>query len=123
MKISLYSILVIALSFMFFSCNDQNTKTEVLNTDLTGKYTIYRVENGAEILNRNQYVEIVKKDNKYCLNRHTLGSEFLENSIYLDVENDTMFYENDIKKLTKIYISKGELYVYLEKRLIGIYKK
>lgn len=123
MKNSLYAILVIALSFMFFSCNDQNTKTEVLNTDFTGKYTIYRIENGAEILNRNQYVEIVKKDNKYCLNRYTTGSDLLENSSNLIIEKDTIFFENDIKRLTKIYINKGELYVYLEKRLIGIYKK
>ena len=123
MKNSLYAILVIALSFMFFSCNDQNTKTEVLNTDFTGKYTIYRIENGAEILNNNQYVEIVKKDNVYSLNRHTTGSELLENSINLNIENDTIFFENDIKKSTKIYINNGELYVYLEKRLIGIYKK
>ena len=123
MKNNLGAILITTLTFMFFSCNDRNKENEELNTDLTGKYTIYRIENGAEIENNVQYIEIVNKGNIYSLNRYTTGSDLLENSSNLIIEKDTIFFENDIKRLTKIYINKGELYVYLEKRLIGIYKK
>lgn len=123
MKKNLYAILITAITFLFFSCNDQNSENEVLNTDLTGKYSIYRLENGTEVLNENQYLNIVKNENNYVLNRHTLNSDFLEHSINLQIEKDTIFYENDPKRTTYLHQDDDVLYVYFEKKLIGKYKK
>lgn len=123
MKNSLYAILVTALSFMFFSCNDQNTETEVINTNLSGKYNIYRLENGSEVLNNIQYINITQDKDKYVLNRYTTNSDYLEHSINLKIEKDTIFYDNGHKRTGFLLQNDDELYVYLEKKLIGKYKK
>lgn len=123
MKTRLYAILITAVTFFLFSCNDQNTENEAINTNLSGKYSIYRLENGSEVLNNIQYINITQDKDKYVLNRYTTNSDYLEHSINLKIEKDTIFYDNGHKRTGFLLQNDDELYVYLEKKLIGKYKK
>lgn len=123
MKNSLYAILVTAVTFFLFSCSNQKKESEVINTDLSGKYSIYRIENGNEVLNNIQYINITQDEDKYVLNRYTSNIDYLEHSVNLKIEGDTIFYDNGHKSTGFLIQNDNELYVYLEKKLIGKYKK
>lgn len=123
MKSGLYAILIIVVTFFLFSCSEQKKESEVIDTDLSGKYSIYRIENGNEVLNNIQYINITQDKEKYILNRYTTNIDYLEHSVKLKIEGDTIFYDNGHKRTGFLLQNDDELYMYLDKRLIGKYKK